>query len=263
MDEWTAERKLDAAIRAPLHPGHPRAKSSRVVRRPDWHQVHTPDAPGSGLNEIAFSRVREEDAERVIDEAIATYHATGHPVKWCVGPWTKPDDFAERLERRGFTSWHVRGMGCATDLALRPVPAVDVIEVGLDTLDEWEATNAEGWSVQGGRALFREVSLDALTANPRHAHLFGARIDGKMVGTAGLVEQEGFGYLVGGVVLERLRGRGVYRALVAARLAFLRARGHGYAVTHAREATSAPILERMGMETIFRSRCFVLEPPSQ
>jgi FMN phosphatase YigB (HAD superfamily) len=53
--------------------------------------------------------------------------------------------------------------------------------------------------------------------------------------------------------------RGVYRALVA-RLAFLRERGIAYAVTNAREATSAPMLEHLGFETLFRGACYELAP---
>jgi hypothetical protein len=79
------------------------------------------------------------------------------------------------------------------------------------------------------------------------------------VGTAGLILRGDYGYLVGAQVVEAARGRGLYKALTAERLAFLRARGIGYAVTHAREATSAPRLERLGFETLFRSKCYVLE----
>ncbi len=267
MISWTFEQKVDAAVRAPLHPGLPRARTTKLIARPDWHQLHTPDAPGSGLNEIAFSQIGEADVERAIDEAIATYHATGHAVKWCVGPWTRPADMNMRLERRGFTSWDVRGMGCATDRGpaaeLPLVPEIEVVEVDGANLDAWLATMLSGWSVRGADALYRDAFTTALAARPRHVHLFGALLGGKIVGTAALVVEDGFGYLTGGQVLEEARGRKAYRALISARLMFLRERGHGYAVTHAREATSAPILERLGMETLFRSKCWLLEPPQR
>jgi hypothetical protein len=60
-------------------------------------------------------------------------------------------------------------------------------------------------------------------------------------------------------VLESTRGQRLYRGLVAARLASLRARGMRLAVTQAREGTSAPILERLGFATLFRSKCYVLD----
>jgi GNAT superfamily N-acetyltransferase len=61
-------------------------------------------------------------------------------------------------------------------------------------------------------------------------------------------------------VFDAHRGRGAYRALLAARLARLRALGIGLATTHAREHSSAPILERLGFETVFRHRVYQLDP---
>ena len=79
------------------------------------------------------------------------------------------------------------------------------------------------------------------------------------LGAGSILLREDYGYLVGTAVVERARGRGVYRALVGARLAFLHQRGIEYAVTHARESTSAPMLEHLGFETLFRGRCYLLE----
>lgn len=56
-------------------------------------------------------------------------------------------------------------------------------------------------------------------------------------------------YMMGGVVLPAFRGRGLYRALVDARLALARQRGIELATSLAKSDTSAPILERMGFET--------------
>jgi hypothetical protein len=83
--------------------------------------------------------------------------------------------------------------------------------------------------------------------------LFLARIDGVPVGTAGSVLKPRCVYLVGGNVIPTYRQRGVYRALLATRLA----RTHApLAVTHAREETSAPILERLGFESMFSARMY-------
>jgi hypothetical protein len=85
-------------------------------------------------------------------------------------------------------------------------------------------------------------------------------MDGECVATAGLVLHADFGYFIGGQVNERARGRGLYRGLVAARLAFLHARGMGYAVTNAYAATSAPILEHLGFETLFEATSWSFAP---
>ncbi len=257
---WTFERKLRAVVEAPLGPVSTRP-DTRVVERDGWFQRISPSAPGTHLNEVFLSSVSDADAERVIDEVVATYRALGKPTKWCTGPWTRPEDFDERLARRGFTSWGTRGMGIETDAALtaplRPesVAAVRCAETESD-LDAYLRASRRGWSVD-------DDDLEATRASYRAAFLRPAPLGWLFVaadlGAAAVHAREGYGYLVGGAVAEDARGRGIYRALVAARLAFLRDRGVEYAVTQAREATSAPILERLGFETLFRGRCHVLE----
>ena len=85
-----------------------------------------------------------------------------------------------------------------------------------------------------------------------------ARVDGAIVGTAGFVVKPQSAYLVGGNVLPRYRGRGLYRALVDHRIERIRAMGIRLATTQARESTSAPILEALGFETVYRSRMYTL-----
>jgi ribosomal protein S18 acetylase RimI-like enzyme len=250
---WTPERKLRAAIDAPLGPSAcPR--DTRVIERDGWFQRITPSAPGTWHNEVILSSVDERDAERVIDEIIALYRAIGKPTKWSTGPWTRPHDFGDRLARRGFTSWETRGMGCATNMRVAPGTAlVRLVEDDSD-LDAYVRTNALGWATAPD-----DVQRDALRRSLGRELVAFVADD---LGAGAVLLREDYGYLVGTAVTERSRGRGVYRSLVAARLADLRARGLEYAVTQAREATSAPILEHLGFETLFRGRCYLLSDPA-
>jgi len=214
------------------------------------------------LNEIVLSDVGAEDAERVIEEAVATYAAIHRPAKWCVGPWTRPDDFGERLSRRGFRSWEVRGMGASTTLDVGRPADVDVRAIEAPELDRFVALSMEGWAMSADQLVVeRATHLAALAQIPRVAWFFAATMGEDWVGTAGVLLRDGYAYLVGAQALARARGKGVYRALVAARLAFLREHGVPYAVTHARESTSAPLLAHLGFETLFRSKCFLLDAP--
>ncbi len=247
---WTAERKLRAAIEAPLGPsaGPP---DLRVIERDGWFQRITPSAPGTWHNEVILSSVDERDAERVIDEVIATYRAIGKPTKWSTGPWTRPQDFGDRLARRGFTSWETRGMGCMADMHVAPGTArVRLVENDAD-LDAYVRTNARAWATTPD-----DVQRDALARSLGRELVAFVAHD---LGAGAILLREEYGYLVGTAVTESARGRGVYRSLVAARLAFLRERGLEYAVTQAREETSAPILEHLGFETLFHGRCYVLD----
>lgn len=262
--EWTFDEKRAACIAAPfgrdlLWP------DTRCIERPGWRQIVTPTAPAGMLNEVALSQVSSADAETVIDEAIALYREFGQPVKWCVGPWTEPADFGERLERRGFRSWDVRGMGCSTSTIVQTTSSaqIHVERVTPATLDEYLVTSHRGWNTpEETLERARQPHLDGVSGSPPNVILFTARFGDEAVGTGGIfVRQAGraYGYLVGTQVLDHARGRGVYRALVGARLRALRDLGIEYAVTQAREATSAPMLEHLGFETLFRSKCFVLD----
>jgi len=228
---WSAERKLRAAIDAPLGPsaGPP---DERVIERDGWFQRVAPSSPGTWHNEV-----------------ISTYRAIGKPTKWCTGPWTRPNDFDERLTRRGSQSWTMRGMGIGTDA--RVSSSIAVKRVDQTNLDAYVVTGATAWSVP---------------VDPVQREAFGRALDHELVafvadglGAGAILLREDYGYLVGAAVTEKARGRGVYRALIAARLAFLRERGIEYAVTQARESTSAPILEHLGFETLFRGRCHVID----
>lgn len=258
---WTTEQKRDAAIRAPLDSPMLRA-DSRVITRAGWAQIVTPSAPGTLLNEVIYSQLDTDEAERVIDEVVAMYRANGHPVKWCVGPWTRPSDFGDRLAKRGFSSWDVRGMAIDTGHIVQASEDVAVVEITEENVRDYMATSTRGWSIAPEQMDAElEVHLAALRARPRAAHFFAASIEGAFVGTTAVFLKGDHAYLVGAQVLAPARGRGIYRALVAARLAFLARRGITLAVTQAREATSAPILEHLGFETVFRSKCFLLERP--
>ncbi len=245
-------------MRAPMVRLFP-APDTTVIDRPGWHQVLTPST--STRNEVILSQVEEADADRVISETIATYRAHGRQTKWCVGYWTTPADFGERLLKHGFVTWDVRGMGCSASLAVEARGDVAVEEVTERNLDEYLAMWFHGWALPPkDEEIERQVHLAGLSASPRTGFLWIARMNGHAVGTAGLVLRGDYGYLLGTHVLEAARGRGAYRALVAARLAFLRSTKIEYAVTQAREKTSAPMLEHLGFETLFRAKCYLLEP---
>ena len=66
-----------------------------------------------------------------------------------------------------------------------------------------------------------------------------------------------FGQLFGGGVSEAFRGKGLYRASVATRVALARVRGLKYLTTEARE-TSRPILESLGFVALTKETTWIL-----
>ena len=77
-----------------------------------------------------------------------------------------------------------------------------------------------------------------------------ATIDGEPAGSAGLTLYAPAGAIInGGAVRQKFRGRGVYRAMVAARLEIAREAGApGIAVWGG--PMSAPILSKLGFQTV-------------
>jgi GNAT superfamily N-acetyltransferase len=223
----------------------PRLPDLRVIERPGWLQIVTPSIKTGGLNEVIYSSLEEHDADATIDTAIAMYRDLGLTFRWNAGPGSGPADLCDRLERAGLVPSWGRGMARSTEGAVSPD---GVIEIDVDTLDHYTDVMAAGWNAD-------RIALGAqhrhVLAEGRH-RLFMAYCDGAPAAAASYVPFARSAFLVGGVVLPGYRGRGLYRALVHARLAHARARGIALATSHAREATSAPILETIGFETVCR-----------
>lgn len=85
-----------------------------------------------------------------------------------------------------------------------------------------------------------------------------AYVDGAPVGTGGITVAGPDGRLWGGGVLPEARGRGVYRALLAARLAYAVAQGCELAIVKGRVETSGPILRRAGFAPYGQERSYRL-----
>ncbi len=222
-----------------------------VIERPGWMQIITPSIKTGSLNEVLFSALDADGADAVIDAAIAEYRGLGLKFRWSVGPGSAPADLGERLARRGLVASWGRGMARSTSAPPQAGdPAIRIVEVDATTIDAFSQVAARGWDLE--LTPTAELHAQILAAPGRKQHLFLAYHRGEPAATASYFAFPRSAYLLGGVVLPQHRGRGLYRALVAARLGHARARGISLATTHARESSSAPILERLGFATICR-----------
>lgn len=221
-----------------------RMPDSVVTEREGWWQISTPSLRQGGLNEVARCVVDERDIERVIDETLA--HYAGRRFRWSVMPGSKPDDLGERLARRGLMRSESIGMARATTPAIDAPAGMEVVRVDAAGVDEFTRVMAEGWEKDPAEiAPLHRFSI----GDPRQRFYVG-RVDGETAGCANYGNCGTSAYLIGGVVLPRFRGRGLYRALIAARLADAAAEAIPLAVTHARAETSAPMLAHLGFETV-------------
>lgn len=216
----------------------------------DWHQ-------------IAFSALSEENAERVIAEQVAHYRALGRGVEWTVYAHDGPVDLLHRLERHGFRIG-ARESVMVLDVARRPEwvdapPAHPVVAIDdAQQLRVWAAVAHEVHGNDGGPLI---PELEARLAEGSREHVAYLAFDhGVPASIARLYTdpRSAFAGLYGGSTLEAHRGRGLYRATVARRVADAIRAGARYARVDALP-TSQPILERLGFEALTHAWPCLLE----
>ncbi len=252
----TREELLDEAV-VRARDGFVPFADMRVVRRPGWSQLITPLFRQGGFNEVSLARLDPAQADAVIAATIAEYDALGIRFRWTVGPDSAPPDLGARLAAHGLVHQRVVVMAAAIDAVLAALdvdPAIRVRFVDDDDCEDLVAVSAAGWGCDPAPLRAYQAALRA-DAGGRH-HGCVAYVDGAPAGVGNHVRFDRSAYLIGGVVLPAKRGRGVYRALIAARLRHARAAGVAVVTTQAMADTSAPILARLGFVTLMELDVF-------
>lgn len=248
LDDEVMDRPLDALVGA---------SDSRIIDRPDWHQVVTPSFTSGGLNGVGRCRVAAEQLDTTIDAAVNEYTQLGLRWRWTVGPRSTPG-LEDALRQRRLAEHSITGLWRAVDLPPRPSTTVAAAQVASPgDLDAFTAVMAEGWSTPAAPlAAYNQL----LMASPSRQRLFLARVDGVPAGSAGLAIVDRSVYLIGAVVLPHFRGRGVYRALLDARFELARHLGKALVTCQAKPETSAPILLALGFQSIGSFPVFTPRP---
>lgn len=245
------KNKKHAAIYAPLD-SPVLGEETQIIQRKGWYQVITPSVKEVSMNQVMLSYIEESEVEKRIEETFEMYRAHNLPFQWPIGPMSSPDRIENIIAPKAQTSSEFRGMVIDTNHTISSPSNISVELVTSKNFDEFIHTNISGWEAQAFYDAFR-VKMERMLHHPR-CRLFLARRAGDPAGTAGTVIKDGYGYLIGGVVLKPHRGFGIYRSLIQARMTDLLQEKAGFAVTWARETTSAPILEKMGFETVFKAK---------
>lgn len=250
----------------------PPAPGIEIIETPRYRLVLQPDFPIAGPNSASWIRCRPEDADEVIDEVEAVFRARRLPLMFVLDPGTQPDSFPEFLAARGI---HPDEHAPESAVMVLPIeariaaPAVDGLELhdalaDSETFRRGNTVNVEAFTGvvladddPDRNALLERRRLNNIAYGSRRVIL--ATVDGEPAGSAGLnlFPPDG-ATLNGGAVRPKFRGRGVYRALLAARLEMAREAGvAGVCVWGG--PMSAPILERLGFQTVGWRR-FYLDP---
>lgn len=224
----------------PLGPEDERVENDRYViwmgrgDHPSW-------------NVVQRLRLRPEEVEPTVGEVHSLLLARGRSgCTWEIGHSATPPDLAERLQALGLSpDREPYAVGMVLTHAPPPAPT-DVVVRRAETIEEHLA------SLEIVRECFGMApDPDALAWAEREGPwaTYLAWLDGEPLATGMATFTDAGVVLNGGSTLPRARGRGAYRALVAARWEEAVRRGTPVLITQA-GALSRPILRRLGFEEV-------------
>jgi hypothetical protein len=218
-------------------------------------------SPSPSQSTVSRVRTSAEGLDGVVAEIRDILKAAGYQrAVWLLGPSSRPEGLSAHLKARGFVPAtrppfepESTAMAISTpparprgDVEARQVRDYDefvvALRLGLEAFGESEADIAS-WMATAPALWAEQDGITKLT------HI--AFVDGRPAGFA-FTNAGANGLLLGGsAVLPAARGRGAYRALVAARWDEGVRLGKPALVIHA-SAMSRPILERCGFEAVCR-----------
>jgi GNAT superfamily N-acetyltransferase len=207
-------------------------------------------APGDMTAAELAGRVAGELRSRLVAEAF-----------WTVGPGYSPEGTGQVLLDLGASVNRVIDI-CAYPLE-RPVP--DWLLPGAATVRPvltredvacYERASCAGW----GYPPPSDADIDTTFARLAPGYFVGCWNE-TPAGAGGYTLTGPVARLWGAAVVPAFRGRGIYRALVRARLAHAAARGATLALVHA-EPTSSPVLQRLGFGVYGQRRVLAFRPDS-
>lgn len=214
-------------------------------------------APGRGPRDATVQRVRVGAGAvlPLLEEVRGLLRERGRQgAEWELGESCTPPDLVRRLLDLGLTP--IEDDPVATGMVLRGEPAWEAPPGVVARRVESEEELGIAHGIQN-EAFGAPAELDPERIEQRFARegvdgsTFVAWVDG-LPAAAGYAAYTDFGLILfGGATLPAARGRGAYRALVAARAAEAADRGAPAVVTQAGQM-SRPILERLGFEPVAR-----------
>jgi GNAT superfamily N-acetyltransferase len=207
-------------------------------------------APGEGWAAVTWSGLDEDSADRAIAEQVRRFAELALPWEWKHYSYDEPTDLPDRLVAAGLTPEEPETLLVAEiadlDVDVPPPPGVDLRPV-VDEVTAAALVSVHD-AVFGGD--HSGIGRHVLAGHTRHPPTVAATVayaEGTAVSGGRVEFHRGtdFASIWGGGTIPSWRGRGVFRALVAARAAQARAEGFRYLQVDA-SPESRPILERLG-----------------
>jgi ribosomal protein S18 acetylase RimI-like enzyme len=247
--------KFRYAVEAPIGSAMLSA-DTQVIERHGWYQLITPSDKTGRMNEVMLSHINESEVADVVSKTIALYKNLKVSFKWATGPMSGPKQLGEMLRPLANSYWNFRGMAADVEMKISHPSNILVERVTEKNYEEYLDALILCWREEAGTKDSIRRKKHILLAEGSPFNPFLAKINNEPVGVSGYVMKSGYGYLIGAAVRPDFQKRGIYKALIKARLDDLQKKNVKIAVTQARESTSAPILERLGFETMFSAEIF-------
>ena len=203
-----------------------------------------------GWNVAQRFRLQADEIELVREEIHGRLRAKGRTAcTWEIGTHATPPDLVERLLALGLVDDEPTPLAVGMVLTTAPAHSPPGVEVRRAETDEEHFAADRIAAIAFGSPMPAEVTPDRDPLNV----VYLAYVDGEPVARGSASFSEHGVTLFGGSTLPEARGRGAYRALVAARWEDAVARGTPVLVTQA-SPMSRPILAQLGFREVCEIR---------
>jgi GNAT superfamily N-acetyltransferase len=227
---------------------------------PDARREATPDVVRhvstveGGGGHILYSRLDEEDVQRIIGEQIAYFEDLNQSFEWKLYDYDTPSDLKERLVAFGFEvdepeAIMVLELARAPEALLQPLQHTVRQIARIEELEDVLRVESQVWDQDF--ADLKRYLASTMRQHPERMSIYVAYVDREPACTGWIYFPQGsrFASLWGGATLEEYRGQGLYTSLLAVRAQGAKARGLGFLTVDA-SPMSRPILEKHGFEMI-------------
>jgi GNAT superfamily N-acetyltransferase len=212
---------------------------------------------------VTAMNVDEGQVSSLLDEVRNLVPADVH-TDWYIGPSARPTGIVDELKALGIRE-PSDGSGTLHALLLDREPTDLASEVETHEVSsisdhagaaevQWEAFERPLEEREHERGFLVTYYEEYMRRKDRSTISFVATVDGRIAGTANALLSDRGLFLIGGSTAPWARGRGVYRALVAARWRYAVDRGTPALTVHAIHNTSSPILRRAGFTHVCTMR---------
>jgi len=203
-------------------------------------------------NLVGVATLTEQNADAVIAQVQAFFAKRHHRVGWWLNPSSTPGDLVIRLEAAGFSKVVEQAGQVLTNMerAIKVNPVVTVRQATQADRDDLIRLYATAYPLPEELAAVITDVLP-LAAGGRHYLAFLNGVE-RPVSVASMFPfpKSTIAVMQGAATLSEYRGKGVYTALMAKRLADARALDMEAAILQADRRTSAPICANLGFEEV-------------